>query len=266
MRAAIFGDEEAGNLPMYVGRRQHGTRLGERLQPRGDIWRVAVHFARSVDHDESRGDADPSDEFGLPAPGMQGVQRRQRGLDRQSGAGCAFAIVLPRDRIAKQRHQPIAELAGDMAAVVGDRLYRGVEIGREQIAPVLGVELRGDRGRADEIAKHHCDMPTLAAIRCDGLRWRRRRRRFRQIEASDCSQQSLAMAERNSKLFKIAIQQLGQNIRIDSVFAKCVLVLAEAERLKPASNVEGGVGRGRVVDDGRWAALRKRVLRCFDAD
>ena len=41
-----------------------------------------------------------------------------------------------------------------MTAHFGNRSGSGVEIGADEIAPLLGIELRGDAGRADEIAEH----------------------------------------------------------------------------------------------------------------
>jgi hypothetical protein len=71
------------------------------------------------------------------------VQFGERPLDRKRRPYCAFSVVLLRHRIAEQRHQPVAELLGDLATHVGDRCRRGVEIRPNQIAPFLGVELRG---------------------------------------------------------------------------------------------------------------------------
>ena len=49
-----------------------------------------------------------------------------------------------------------------MAAHFGDRSGSGVEIGADQVAPLLGIELRGDRGRADQIAEHHREIAAFA--------------------------------------------------------------------------------------------------------
>jgi hypothetical protein len=44
---------------------------------------------------------------------------------------------------------------------LGDRRRGGVEIGADEIAPFLGVELSGNAGRADEIAEHHREIAPL---------------------------------------------------------------------------------------------------------
>ena len=48
-----------------------------------------------------------------------------------------------------------------MAAKIGHRRRSLVEIGVDEVAPVLGVQLRGEARRADEIAEHHRDRATL---------------------------------------------------------------------------------------------------------
>src|SRR6516162_2571877 len=53
-------------------------------------------------------------------------------LDGQRGANRAFAIVLLRYRVSKQRHEPVAELFGDASAHLRHRPGCGVEVGAEQ--------------------------------------------------------------------------------------------------------------------------------------
>ena len=66
-----------------------------------------------------------------------------------------------RQRIAEQAQQPIAEFFRDMTAHFDDCSGSGVEIGADQVAPLFSVELRGDCGRADQIAEHHRKVATL---------------------------------------------------------------------------------------------------------
>src|SRR5215471_14931520 len=83
----------------------------------------------------------------------------------------ALGVVLVRERIAEQRHQPVAELFCHVAAHLHDRRRGSIEIGADKIAPFLGVELRGNSGRTDEIAEHHGEV---AAFACGFLGPRRR--------------------------------------------------------------------------------------------
>jgi len=85
-------------------------------------------------------------------------------LNRQRGANRAFGIVLLRDRVSEQRHQPVAEFLGDTPAHLRHRLRRGVEVGADQIAPILGVERGRNGGRADQIAEHHGEMPPFGQV------------------------------------------------------------------------------------------------------
>jgi hypothetical protein len=64
----------------------------------------------------------------------------KRALYGQRGANRAFGIVLLGNRMSKQRHQPVAELLGDTSAHLRHRFRRSVEVGADQIAPILCVE------------------------------------------------------------------------------------------------------------------------------
>ena len=55
-------------------------------------------------------------ELRLAAAGVLAVDLGERALDGQRGAHRAFGVVLLRERIAEQRHQPVAQFLGDMAA------------------------------------------------------------------------------------------------------------------------------------------------------
>jgi hypothetical protein len=68
-------------------------------------------------------------------------------LNRQRCPRSALGVVLVRERIAEQRHQPVAELFCHMAAHLRHRRGGVVEISVHEIAPFLGIELRGNAGR-----------------------------------------------------------------------------------------------------------------------
>ena len=72
------------------------------------------------------------------------------------------AIVLLRHRITEQRHQPVAQLLGDVTAHLRHRLGPGIEVGVNEIAPLLSIELGGNAGRIHEIAEHHREVAALA--------------------------------------------------------------------------------------------------------
>ena len=63
-----------------------------------------------------------------------------------------------------------------------DRLGDGAMVGADDLAQVFGVGARGQRGRADEIAKHHRELAPLGFAgylsRLGGKRHQFRRPRF----------------------------------------------------------------------------------------
>ena len=95
---------------------------------------------------------------GLAVAGVLAVQFGQRALDRQRRPCRALGVVLMRHRITEQRHQPVAQFLGDMTAHFGDRRRGGVEVCADEIAPLLGIKLRRNAGRADQIAEHHREI------------------------------------------------------------------------------------------------------------
>ena len=162
VRAALFRDEQAGDLALHPRRDQDRARLGQRLHPRRDVGDVAVNLARRIHHRRTGFEADAGGKFRLAGAGILAVQLGKRALDRQRRPRRAFGVVLLRDRIAEQRQEPVAELLRDMAAHLRHRRRSGVEIGADQVAPFLGIELRGNAGRADQIAEHHREIAALA--------------------------------------------------------------------------------------------------------
>ena len=127
---------------------------------------------------------------GRPEPGVLAVQLAERSLDGERGAHRAFGIVLLRDRVAEERHDPVAELLQHVAAQPGHRRRGLVEIGVDEVAPVLGVKLRRKTGRPDEIAEHHRDRATFG-VGAQRSQVRRRGGVLRR-PASGCSGAALA--------------------------------------------------------------------------
>ena len=105
---------------------------------------------------------------GAPLRGVPGVEVGERALDRERGPHRALGVVLLRLRIAEERHQPVAELLQHMAAKPRHRGRGFVEIGVDEVAPVLRVEPRREARRADEIAEHHRDRAALARVETSG--------------------------------------------------------------------------------------------------
>jgi hypothetical protein len=134
------------------------------LNARGNVGRFAEHFASRFDHNRPALDANASDEFRGARAGVFVVQFGERALDSERGANRAFGIVLLRDRVSKQRHQPVAKRLGDTSAHLRHRLRRRVEVRANEIAPILRIELGCDARRAYEIAEHHRDRAALGGV------------------------------------------------------------------------------------------------------
>ena len=139
MRALVFGDEKPGCLPLHARGDEHRSRFGRRLHPRRDVRRVAEHFAGRVDHDRAALDADAGGKLGRAGSHVARVEVGKRALDGERGADRAFGVVLLRLRIAEEGHQAVAELLQDVPAERRHRFRRFVEIGVDQVAPVLGI-------------------------------------------------------------------------------------------------------------------------------
>ena len=52
-----------------------------------------------------------------------------------------------------------------MAAHLGHRRRSGIEIGADEVAPLLGVEPRGNPGRTHQVAEHHREIAALGGFR-----------------------------------------------------------------------------------------------------
>ena len=165
MRALVLDDEKPGRLPLHARGDEHRPRFGRRLHPRRDVRRLAEHFAGRVDHDEPHLEADAGGKLGRARSGVPGVEVGERALDGERGAHRALGVVLLRLRIAEQGHQPVAELLQHVAAETRHRRGGLVEIGADQVAPVLGVQPRRETRRADEIAEHDRDRTALGSVR-----------------------------------------------------------------------------------------------------
>ena len=159
--AALLGDKQPGGLALHGRGDEDRTGPCGALDPRGDIRRIAEHFTRCVDYPLPGIKADAGGKFRGASAGVSGVDLNKRALDRERRAHGTFGVVLLRVRIPKQRHQPVAELFQHMAAEPGHRRRSLVEIGVDECAPILGVQLCGETCRAYEIAEHHGDRAAL---------------------------------------------------------------------------------------------------------
>jgi hypothetical protein len=179
MAAALLDDEETGDLTLHPRCHNDRTRLGQTLRSRRDVRYVAEYLACRIDHHRPSVDSDTRGKRGLAGTRVFAVQLGEPALNSQRRPHRPLGIVLLRQRVAEQRHQPVAELLGNMAAHFRHRRGCGIEIGADEVAPLLGIEPRRNAGRIHQIAEHRRDMPALAGGFQGGRVGRRRRSRPR---------------------------------------------------------------------------------------
>src|SRR5262249_28979653 len=102
--------------------------------------------------------------------GEGGVERPHGVHDRQARPDRPFRVVLARGGPAKVDEEAIAEFPGDVAAEAPDGAGGGLLVLRDEVAPLLGVELRRERRRADQVAEEDRQLPAFAGRRRDGAR------------------------------------------------------------------------------------------------
>ena len=234
-------EEPAGQMPR-ARRDHHGSRLGQRLQPRREVRRLADHRLllrrpladQIADHDQPGGDPDPH----LQRCARRRLERRHRLDQPQPGAHRPFGIVLVGARIAEIGEHAVAHVLGDKpAGAVDDRGARAV-IGADHRAQILGVEPRRQRRRADQIAEHHGQLAAFGLRLGPGCRRDRdiagvalRGRRRHRV------QQLLAVPQREAKFLELLVGKVRQSIAIDVVCGKDGGVLTEPQRFQPCGQV-----------------------------
>ena len=139
--------------------------VGRLLQPRRQVRRLAHHrllagraFADEVPHDHEAGrDADPRSERlsgrrGQLADGLGNRQTRLHG---------ALRLILVRPRPAEIGEHAIAHELGDVTLETSDLTRHGVLIGAQDLPHLFRVEPLRQRGRADQVAEQHRQLPPL---------------------------------------------------------------------------------------------------------
>ena len=176
LRAEIVEIEQPADLPARRFADDQRIRRGKRLQPGGEVRRLAddptllrgTLADQIADHGEPGGDAEPHAQI---LPRRQSADRLDH---RQPGADRPLGIVLMRLRIAEIDQHPVAHVLGDKAVEAADRLGDCAVVVADQLAQILRVMTGRERGRADEIAKHHRQLSAFGIDngRGGGSRWR----------------------------------------------------------------------------------------------
>ena len=168
-RAEIGVFEQPAGQPPRARRDHHRAGLGQRLQPRREIRRLADHrlllrraLANQIADDHQPG-ADPD-------PHLQRRPRRRVEPghllhELQRRAHRALGIVLVGPRIAEISQHPVAHVLGDKAAAAPDHLGNAAMIGADHRAQILRVEPCRQCRRADQVAEHHRQLAPLGRRR-----------------------------------------------------------------------------------------------------
>jgi hypothetical protein len=130
-----------------------------------------------------------------------------------------------------------------MAAHLPDRHRGGLDIAADQIAPLLGIELRRNCGGADQIVEQNSDIATLPSsfLRRRGGRQRCRRSvrscrpgpriivRCVRIERGGGLEEFETRTEREAELAEMIVREIGQNGEVYVILAEHRLILFEAD-------------------------------------
>src|ERR1700752_2072189 len=126
--------------------------LGNPLQPRGKVWRLAddtafASFARSsliADNDQPGGDTNTS---------LQQSRRFYRAKsrdDRQSRAHCPLGVILVGFRIAEVYEHAVAQILRDETAKTADGFRDTFVIGRDELPQIFRIHPSGECGRTNK--------------------------------------------------------------------------------------------------------------------
>ena len=185
------------------------------------------------------------------------LQRADRCDQLQPRPYRALSVVLMGLRIAEVDQHAVAHVLRYEPAEALHCLGDALLIGGNDLAQVLWVHTRRERGRTDEVREHHRDLAALGGVlrlrfgRSSRLRWR-----WRVLDGGEYFQ---SMPKGDAEFFQALICQVGQDRGVDVVLGKALRVLPKTELLKPVRNL---LHRGSaLVRAGRWRATLVRKWR-----
>ena len=184
-RAEVDALEQVADEPARAGGDDDAVRLGQPLQPRGQVRGLAddrlllrgAAAEQVADHDQPGRDADPDPERGAG----RRLEIAHRRHELEPGADRPLGIVLLRPRVAEVGQDPVAHVLGDEAAEAFDPRGDAAVVGADQLAQVLGVEAGGERGRADQVDEHHRELAALGLCSRRDRRWPGQQGRLRLV-------------------------------------------------------------------------------------
>ena len=169
MLAQVLAGERPADKLAREPADHHLVRPGQRLQAGGAVWGIAHHarlfrcaFADDVaDHDQAGVDADAHRQIHVAHRRVCHADVSQGLHDAEAGARGALGVVLVCLRITKIHQHAVAHVPSNEAAETGHHLAAALLVSADHLAHVLRIEPRRQRGRTDQVAKHHCQLATL---------------------------------------------------------------------------------------------------------
>ena len=139
--------EQTRYKPLHRLGDHHRPRLRYRLDPRRNIRRVAEDVGVFADarthHHRTRINANPRGKVCCHA---FLVELRYGLEDRQSRPSGSLGVVVVGLGPTEVGHNTVVEILGDVAAITGYRFGRGAVIAGHRVAPLFGIEPRGNFG------------------------------------------------------------------------------------------------------------------------
>jgi hypothetical protein len=170
LRPAVLDHEQPGHQALRRTRDHHRVGLGCTLHARCNVRRLAEDLAAVRNHHRPGVHPNPHRET-RPLVGSEGgIEGRHRLHNCEASADSPFRVILARGGPAEVDEQPIAESLGNVVAEAGHGSGGGLLVLRDDIAPLLGIEVRAELGRADEVAEEHRQLAPLADFGGAGCR------------------------------------------------------------------------------------------------
>jgi hypothetical protein len=204
-------------------------RLGQGLQPGGEVRRLTddrLFLRRSfadqiADDHQPGGDPDACLELdGFDIEATDSVDRAQSRPDRPLG------VVLMRLWVAEIDQYAVAHVPGDEAVEPGDNFGDSAVIRGDHVTQILGIEACGQRGRADQIAEHHGQLPAFGDGGIGDLPTFDPQ--FRLTLTAQCGDRSKQLApvpdEAHAEILEVVGSQLRQYRGVNRVVAKRLFV------------------------------------------
>ena len=129
----------------------------------------------------------------------------------------------------------------DKPAKALDNLGDAAMVGAEDPAQILGIDPRGQRCRAHEIAEHHGQLAPLDLARHRvGRKWLCLNGVLVLAQRGDCVEQAAAMADRrDTQLAQVLSREPAQKLPINVVVAERGHISFEPEAAQPSDHIHG---------------------------